>query len=391
MKLRTRILTTALAALIGAPAASLVAAPAASAAGDPYSQGVRSIDVAATTDACTADQALPCTPGAGLGEANVLRVVQLNVLETGTPKFNRLETTALDHDDIWAAATIAAECRTGYRLLTAKIGPHHEDDAYRSDVPEVVEGWTGVGVSTPVAKAMPTKTIAVPLPIDEVLDGYDSLNPTFPTRASVFAAGEARIAGGMNEATARSIPFEIQTEVRLHAEVRCIGTTFHRVFAKRVPLTIPLTVEYVGRPQPPARGQTHGTGLTTPAGVTQATLSVIPEPGDPCTLHLSGSITSAVATQVTYRFVDQWGELSNGFVVDVAADAATFVDHEVHLAPTFQPSPQGSLATPTGGTTGPVLGEAAAPTSNRTGTYQLRVESPNLVLSNVDGFSVPCA
>lgn len=396
MKLRTRILTTTVAIASLAPATGLLGAPAASAsASDPYSLGVRSIDVAATTDRCTLDQALPCTPGAGVGDANVLRVVQHEQPGTGDLEFDAVQTTAAGPGDVWMAATIAAECRTGYHLRSAMIGPHHRNEAFRDDVEEVTEGWDGVAVSVPNAKAMPTKTIAIPLPLGEVLDGADSFNTRFPSLEAIYAAGEARIAqriaDGQNEATARSIPFVIEADVELHAEVRCGGNASHRVYVKRVPLTIPLAVQFGGRPQTPARGQSRGTGFTTPAGVTQATLSVIPEPGDPCTLHLSGSITSAVATQVTYRFVDQWGELSNGFVVDVAADAATFVDHEVHLAPTVQHAPQGSLTAPTGGGTSPILGEAAAPSSNRTGTYQLRVESPNLVLSDVDGFSTPCA
>jgi hypothetical protein len=401
---------TALALAIGATALTLGTQPAH--AGSDW--GVKEIAFGPTEDSCVEDPALPCTPGAGLGNANRLRIGQRASIDTGEVSFNKVTTTASDPDDVWLAARIGAECRTAYHLASAVVrrglASHTSGAGAPPEVDETAD-WEGIGVPVPKAKEMPTKTVALNVPLDELFSPTEPMTSDFASLSDVYAYGEQRIANrvaqGMTEAEARADDFSVLTYVEVHAEVTCKHNTWSRYRLDREPELLPLIIEFephvtvAPTARPPARDRAIGGGLTTPLGVTDAALSVIPDPDDACTLHLSGTITAEVDTQVTYRFIDEYGQQSNGFVVDVEANVPEFVSHEVAVPSASTTAGEtdggvagghrgaGGLVAPTG--PGTVGGLADQDTDRVTGTYQLKVESPNLVLSNIDGFNVaPC-
>lgn len=251
--------------LLGLTAAAVVTAGAllATPAGAIDHRGVKSLTYHDSTDLCIEDQPLPCTTNAGHGAANVLRIEQ-STQPGGGLAFDGYETTSLSSSHLWMAATIAAECKTGYKLSHASVHPHYAYDQYKDEGTEEVQpGWAGITLSVPDAKTMPTKVLALNIPVAEAFGTYGFVDD-FGSLADVYAYGEQqidqRIAGGMNEAEARSLPFQFQTWVITHAEVRCSGPS--RTFIKKMPRYLPLTIQFVPVPQPTVGGRTHdGDGL----------------------------------------------------------------------------------------------------------------------------------
>lgn len=256
--MRTTLLSLATAAVVTGSA--LLATPA----GAIDSRGVKDLTYHDATEVCVEGQALPCTVNAGHGSANVLRIVQTEQPEGGLA-FEGFTTTSLDQDDLWMAATIAAECRLGYDLSHASIEQGYRYGQEKLGPDEVIPGWQGMDVSTPDAQAMPTKKLAVNIPVAEAFHPANGFVDDFETLGDVYAYGEQRIAqrmaSGMNEAEARSLPFQVQTHVITHAEVRCSGA--NRTFVKWMPRYLPLTIQFVPVAQPTVGGRTHdGGGLT---------------------------------------------------------------------------------------------------------------------------------
>lgn len=256
--MRTTLLTlAAAAAVIGS---GLLATPASAI----DHRGVKDLTYVESTDLCISGQALPCTVNAGHGAANVIRIVQTEQPEGGL-RYEGFTTTSLDQDDLWMAATIAAECRTGYDLSSARIRPQYGYGQYKLDAPEeVTDGWSGVGVSTPDARSMPTKKLALNIPVAEAFHPQRGFVDDFETLGDVYEYGEhridQRIANGMNEAHARSIPFTFDTWVITHADVRCSGS--HRTFVKKMPRYLPLRIEFIPVAEPTVQGRNHpGDGL----------------------------------------------------------------------------------------------------------------------------------
>lgn len=237
-------------------------------------RGVKSLTYHEADETCIEDQALPCTVNAGHGPANRLRIIQTEQPEGGLA-YEGFTTTSLDQDYLWMAATIAAECKTGYHLSAASVEAHYAYDQFSlyNQPDEVMPGWQGMNISVPNAKEMPSKKLAVNIPVAEAFDPANGFVDDFETLGDVYAYGENRIAqrmaGGMNEAEARSIPFSFQTHVITHGEVRCSGA--NRTFVKQMPRYLPLTIEFVPVPQPTVRGRVAGHGELTFQGTDTST------------------------------------------------------------------------------------------------------------------------
>lgn len=392
--MRTFLLT--LTGLATAAAATLAVAPPAEASF--YSQGVKDVDYVDVADSC-GPIPIGCTPGAGEGDANVLRITQAKAPD-GTLSFDGFATTSADPGSLWMGARLGAECRSGYHLKSATIGAEAMWDVFNvGSTPQEVVSWSGIPVSVPNAKEMPVKQLALDIPMEVAFGGPSAAGPDhfsivedFDSLEAVYAHGEQvvadRIASGWTSGRARATDFTVETSIATHADVRCEGNAFGRVFAKRMPRYLPLTIEFEGVAQTPVK---HHTGLdyTDAARVTDVSLVVAPS-SDPCTIGLYGSITADRDTDVTYRFVDEYGQLSNGFEVHVEADVPFALHHEVAVPEAGDEEPDGPSYAPTPG--GGSIDDEAAPASPwETGSYQLRVESPNVISSDIGFFDVdPC-
>ena len=368
-----------------------------------YNVGVAELHFAAATDACVPDQALPCTLNAGSGDANVLRVLQTQV--DGYHQFTTLEGTSQLDETIWVAAEIGARCRQTHHLTSTTVDGDLSntdlDGFWDGDLPNVGgEGDAGTHwpqwVSTPHAKEMPTKTIATHVPIAVAFDPAMPLVDFFPTVDDVLDAGEAeiqrRMDNGMTAAEARAIPYELNTAITIAAEVVCVyNGGFSAEYFKRKFASIPLTIEYVPVEVPDPVGDLPPVvdDVTDRARVTDAELVVIPDPADPCTLHLSGVISTNRETDVEYRFINQYGQPSNTYTVHVGDTQVAMVDRSVEVPHADVVDIDGDLApTPGHGEVGGLATEAGPGTGQYTGTYELEIVSPNHLL-DADGFSVP--
>lgn len=360
-----------------------VASLATPAAADGYNIGVSYVDYSDAPDQCLPANARPCTPGAGAGQSHQVTVTQSAA--GGQLSFDGIATTSQWEDHIWIGAELGAGCKTGFKLFHAEF---HDgavaDDGLWWDEGEVGE-WSQ-DISVPFAKTMPVKRVALDLPIGD--DMADEL----------FAAGEAvisaRIAGGMTEGEARSIPFQQIRPQQLTAEVVCRGNVgLHVKYVKSATLVVPITVTYQGVPQAPAPPPAPPAGTRRPTGqglraapeVTDATLAVIADPDDPCRLHLSGSISANASMTVEYRFVDPTGRRTRIYEVAVDQTGVAFVDVEAAVPA----SPDGPVGLASPGVHGTVGGyTAVVDESQYSGTYELEVVAPNHVLA-ADGFQVP--
>lgn len=366
-----------------------------------YNVGVDWLHFGPAADTCLADQALPCTPGAGEGNANVLRVVQTEV--DGHYQFTTLEGTSQVDGRIWVAAEIGADCRLAHHLthvisIDGNLAAGDSDGIWSGDGPNsggngsVETGWPR-RVTVPHANTMPDTTVAVHVPIADAFDPANPLVDFFPSVDDVLAAGEAeiqrRVDDGMTYAEARAIPYELNTAISLSAEVVCAyNGGFSAEYFMRRSTSIPLRIEYVPvevpapvGDLPPAVGD-----VAAPAEVTDASLIVLPDPADPCTLHLSATISTNRETDVQYRFVNPYGQPSNTYEVHVDDTNVAMISRSVDVPFIEGPEPGGDFAPTPGG--GGIGGYAGEENGTYSGTYELEILSPNHVEA-ADGFSVP--
>jgi hypothetical protein len=339
-----------------------------------YNAGVKSLDFAAAVDTCLPGQWLPCTPGAGQGESNTLRVTQS--LVGGYNEFSGLESNSSIDNHIWLGASFGAECRRGYSLFDAEVsnkGGSGDQMFAGSEVASATQN-----VSIPNARTMPVKQIALNWEIDSAFDAA--------TQQAIFDYGEDviadRIAAGMSASAARALAFEAEGSLLMTGEVVCRGNGgLHYKYVKWYTIEVPLTIEFEGVDvAPPARGQVRpGGGLTMSPEVTDVALSVVPDPADPCTVHLSGVIQTNGETSVDYRFLAPNGQRSSVYTVEVDPTHTAFVNLPVDV-------PSGPAAQPH---QGGITDEAGAiDTSVWSGAFTIEVISPNHE-SAADGFSVP--
>jgi len=163
-----------------------------------------------------------------------------------------------------------------------------------------------------------------------------------------------------------------------------------------VPAEIPLRIEYMPAPveydpeesEPPAKDQfDRPDDLVNPA-VTDAELFVIPDGDDPCTLHLSGSISTNMPLDVEYRFVDPHGQPSNSYTMNVDQTQVGMFDRTVQVPGAPNHDPSDDLVT-VDGPHGDLDDFASPDDGDDTyqGVYGLEILWPNRVVA-VDGFEV---
>lgn len=357
-----------------------------------YNRGVKSVAFHIAQDACIPDL-FACTPNAGVGLSNRLYVTQVDT--AGGRAFGAYDTTSAFGDShLWLAATVGAECRTGYRLKSATIIPgwHHANGS--DAVPEQVTPWS-LGISVPDAKSMPSKLVAINLPMGQAFGspGTGALVHEFDSLDAVYAYGETvianRISSGMSEDDARAQGFTFEANVPLSARVWCTPNVSGRDRFKTMPRYLPLTIEFVGVPKPGAQDQAVGGGLAVAPRVTEVDITVVPDPHGACVLHVSVWLEADAELTAHYRIIDQWGQRSNAFSTRVGAQGTTVRSHQIAI-PHADTSPDGpSLVAPTG--PGQIGGLVVEDIGRVSGTYQVEVFSPNLVRSRIVGFSVdPC-
>jgi hypothetical protein len=360
-----------------------------------YNAGINYLNFGGAADFCAPDAPLPCTAGAGEGEANVIQVTQSE--DGAYHHFDGLQTTATDDDNIWVATSIGAKCRLAHHFTTIMI-----DD--QVNVPEF-DGAAGggnaggngpddpfgfpLGLPLPEGRTLYDQVVAVNVPLaaafgEDLIDG-------FPTQESIFAAGEAevqsRIASGMSAVEARGTGFEVQTEIALSARVMCkYNGIIQAEYAKRTHTTVPLTIQFLPTDvAAPGRDAAAGGDQLVLPNVEDVEVTVIPDPTDPCLMHLSASIVTNMAMTVEYRWVGPTGEVTASQFVDVG---------DTHVALFSQPAaiptaPELGLVAEGGGDGGEIGDEVAdVPDGAYSGTYELEVLSPNHKVG-VGGFSVP--
>lgn len=413
-----RRLIVAVLAVVAVGAASLpLWGGSASAAG--YNSGVKYVDFRDGATACFDGQALPCVIGAGQGVSNTIYVSQGEV--AGELRYDDVVGTAQDPSEVWLAATLGAECRGSFRLHSVRIAPGHSD----------VEGWTLESEAGPWderldahdfaagSKTLSQRYVPISIPIEDLL-GDHTLDLDVD---QLLEQGEDRVSdavdAGVDPEVARRTSFEQTFEIPAHAEVVCnrkglFGRTVERQMHESA--TLPLRIVWLGLgaeageewsgdwrdaqlpapdpvpapPAPPASSQAVDVPLTSDTWVTQAHLSVLPDPTDECRLHLSGTLVANGETEVSYRFVDHLGQRSDTYQTEIDQTFTTFVDHHVDLEPVvvdggeFDPGLVAPQEQSIGGLT-------ANPTDRVQGYYRLEVLSPNPLLSAVADYNVePC-
>lgn len=175
------------------------------------------------------------------------------------------------------------------------------------------------------SKTMPTRNLAMNLDVDEVLE---DLLPGNLTAALMQQWGEEvvdlDVGLGTDPELARMKSYSETWEVPMHAEIVCKrGGVFDLEREMDDSATIPVGVVWLGVGQEPGDGwrdavlpepereptppEPADVPLKAQTWVTQAHLSVIPDPADPCRLNLSGVVVANGETDVEYRFVDELG------------------------------------------------------------------------------------
>ncbi len=361
-----------------------------------YNVGVKSMHVEPYPDVCPPDTVLPCTPGAGTGEANVLLVGQ--ELVGGHPQYHSLAGTSLVDDALWLGVEFGAGCRTAHHL----IGGWFTDDIGESPVDGAIGTFNDGGspgspfdwplaVDVPDAKTMPSAPLALNVPLDVVFD-ENLLGGFLATEQAVFDVGEAHVeqlvGEGMSDAEARAVPFDYETAITVRASVRCqYGGAIAVIYERSHDVLLPLTIRY----QPftsraPGADQPRPTDLQAAPAVTGLALSVVTDPDDACVLHLSATVQTNTPMTVDYRFVDPYGQASAVHSVDVDQTLTAFVSHPTDVPMAPEPDPIDDVLFPG---QGPGKNYASGvDTSQYSGTYTVEVLSPHHRTA-ADGFTVP--
>ena len=355
-----------------------------------YNVGVKFLDVDAGLDLCLPDQALPCTPGAGIGVPNVMTVSQNLVGDHY--EYNEIGGTSLLDDHLWLSVDFDAGCRTAHHLVAGGIDGSI-DAPLQDGLTDPVEsdGQWGAGVDVGSGKDMATTKVSLNVPLDELFE------------QDLFGGGidadwfldlveddiSSMVWNGMSEADARATPFEMQRDLTVQAAVRCQwnGSGSGRGYTKSVNVPIPITIKFLPvdirrSTAPPDRGPRD---LQSASAVTGLALSVVPDPDDPCTVHLSGTIQTNRPMTVEYRLIDPAGNISGTHSVDVDLTNTAFVLHSV-------PVPMAPGAAPIDDVIFPGQGPgenyaAEVDLSTYSGTYTIETVTPHH-RSAADGFQI---
>jgi len=205
------------AAILGTLVVSPLASPVADAGIADWNAGVKFLDFGGQIDVCAEQPLWPCASGAGIGRSNTLRVHQSD--DSGSLRFDGLGSTSGLDDHLWVGAEIGGTCRSGFSAFMAEINIDGGTESSLFSEAEGVGVWAGQRFPVPDGRVMTREKVAVNIPMEHAV-GPDR-------REAIFAVGEAaiadRIAGGMTEAEARSIPFETVIPLDLTGEFVCRG------------------------------------------------------------------------------------------------------------------------------------------------------------------------
>ncbi len=317
-------------------------------------------------------------------------------LVDGQLVYDTIDGTSLLDDHLWIGVEIGGSCRSLHRLINSWVDglPDRNIDGVIDDsyLTQQFAGPFPMSISVPDAISMPTKPIAVDVPIEDALesgwiDGFDTV-------ADVLAAGEDRVQGridvGWTPAEARSVPYTVNTEFRIAGQLVCdlAGAAQPRI--KREVIHVPLRIEFAAAPVdllPQPVGELPApSGLQSPVEVTAASITTTLDPADPCRLQLSGTINTNGATSVEYRFLNEHGQPSNTFTIDIDDTHVGFFARHVDV-PVLDVADAGDDFVPMQAT-GAIGGKVAdVDESLWSGTYSLEIVSPNRHLA-ADGFNV---
>ena len=403
----------ALLVVVATAAGSLVLGNSSASAG--YNVGVKYVHFDDGAHACFPGQWVICDPADGVGVSNTLYVTQS--LVDGEYRYTNVVGTAADPDLAWLSVTIEAGCRADYKLHSGHIALGHSDWEGWNDPDEAGE-WSWVLSPRDLSygdKTMSFRHLAMNLPVDELLVdvlGGNSVGQLLQSGEDMVASD---IDGGTHPETARLKSHSVAHEMPMHAEITCKrGGLFDLEREMHNSATVPLEIVWLGvgqvpgdawrdavlpepaphrNPVPTARPAVEPADvpLTSATWVTQAHLSVVPDPVDACRLHLSGVVTTNGETDVQYRFIDDLGIHSQTFTAAVDQTFTTMLDHHVDLEPVpsdgEHPGGLGFTAEDAGGIGG-LVGED---TDREQGYYRLEVLTPNPMLSDVASYNVsPC-
>ncbi len=386
---------SAFTAVLGAAAVAAAAATVAVPSGvtHAYNAGVKFLDVDAGHDLCLPEPALPCTPGAGVGEPNVMTVSQN--LVNGEYQYNKIGGTSVFDDHLWLSVDYDAGCRTAHHLVFGWVdGDIHTSLQDGLTDPTEADGSWGVPVEVGSSKNMAEQKVSLNVPIDELFDEQlfgEGLDADW-----FFDLVEDDISimvwNGMAEEDARAMAFEMERDLTVQAGVQCRwnGPGSGRGYTKTVNVDIPITIKFLPvdtahsrTPTPTDRGPGE---LQSNPTVTGLALSVVEDPGDPCTIHLSGTIQTDRPMTVEYRFIDPTGHISATHSVDVDLTHTAFVFHSIQVPMASEAEPIEDVLFPG---QGPGQNYAAeVDTSIYSGSYTIEIVTPHHKSAS-DGFQVP--
>jgi hypothetical protein len=242
---------------------------------------------------------------------------------------------------------------------------------------------------------MPAKTVALHIPLDALFSENGAAGSYFSSVEDIYARGEEiiaeRMADGMSEVQARSTDASVDISVPIHAQVICRGKgLLHTKYYEIKSTVLPFEVRFEGVEMPVHGRVDQASHLAIPEGVTEASLIVLPDL-DECVLHVNGTLASDSGTDldVAYRILDSYGQGSQIFYDTIEAGQPLFVTHAVDMPVDDSELDGPGLLNPQGGHGDFDADQyAVEDTDLIQGTFQIEVISPNVLLSNVDGFSV---
>jgi hypothetical protein len=375
-------------------------------------RGIDYLEFDAEPIVCGSEDALPCLPGGGHGKSNTVYVRQTDV--DGEHRFTDVFGTAIDSEDVWFQTAIEGKCGRRFRLRDLHIDLHHvgnhvgrELEASQDDI----EGFPIRERANSGNRTLPRRQVAVSVPVDLV---FDRLVPVIDPVEWGERMVEDRMAEGMSETEARRAPHTTSTAVGLNTTLSCRK---HAIIKPSDPFSTvstwhPLEIVWLGTgmepgdedsdewrdgalPPDPVDPTPEDPSLSLGFQVTQAHLSVLPDPADECLLHLSGAVTTTQPGVVRYRFVDELDRRSQPFAVEVDHTLTAMVDHEVRLDPVvLDPPPavgpaDAFTAEGDDGTDGDGIGGFAHEKGdNVQGFYRLEVFDPHTKLSAIASYNV---
>jgi hypothetical protein len=387
---------------VGVLGSALVVVHAANASN--ATRGVKFVHFGSNPVIC--DGAIPCLPGGGHGKSNTIYISQTEV--NGEYRYTDVFGTAQDPDNVWLQTTLEGECASNHRLSRLEISAGYVGD-FADQVAEVdtpLAGWPITQPVDPDNKTLPRRNVAVDVPVEQVVD---SLMLAAPLDLADW--GEQRIADlvadGTPEGEARIAPYSYTSSVGMNATLTCRRRTNH----DRHPFATDSTwhtleIVWLGvgmepggednddwrdavlpEPTPPEPIEPN---LSVGFQVTQASLAVVADPADACLIHLSGVVTTTEPGTVSYRFVDEFGQRSQTYAVEVDHTRTTMFSHPFVLEPVTvtPPASHGGPDDLTVADDGEIGGLTQEPTDNVQGYFQLEVVEPHAKSSNIASYNV---